>query len=154
MVELREGTGARKGTTLVRVRKAVWGMLYAADAGVVSKIADRLANDHRCHRGVWGVGLTASEKKTEPLLMRIKEKKSPPPPPPPPLSVEAGGQRYTQTIESECLGGLVAEHGYLNREINDRCIMTWVCSRKFGGELFDRPGAPFRFKVRLLFRLR
>lgn len=43
LVYLKEETGARVGTTLDQVRRAVWAMLYADDAGVVSKSADGLA---------------------------------------------------------------------------------------------------------------
>ena len=50
-------------------------------------------------------GLTVSERNTETLLMRVKEKQ--PAPPPPPLSIEAAGQRYAQTAEFRYLGGLV-----------------------------------------------
>ena len=42
LVYLEEET-EKWGTPLDRVRKAVWGMLYANDAGVVSKSAERLA---------------------------------------------------------------------------------------------------------------
>ncbi|CAB1114372.1 unnamed protein product [Ectocarpus sp. CCAP 1310/34] len=43
LVYLAEGTGAGAGTPLNQVRRAVWGMLDADDAGVVSRSADGLA---------------------------------------------------------------------------------------------------------------
>ena len=64
--------------------------------------------------------LTVSEKKTETLVMRVKERQRPPPPPPPALTIEAAGQRYAQTTEFRYLGGLVNEQGDLTREINHR----------------------------------
>ena len=149
LVFLKEETGAGTETPLDRVRRAVWGMLYADDAGVVSRSADGLARMMTIIVQVFGeFGLTVSEKKTETLLMRVKEKQ--PTPPPPPLIIEAAGQKYTQTLEFRYLGGLVNEHGDLTREINFRSRAASACVRRYGPELFDRPGAPFRLKARLL----
>lgn len=126
-------------------------MLYADDAGVVSKPADGLARMMTIVVEVFReFGLTVSERKTETLVMRVKEKPSPPPPPPPPLLIEAAGHRYAQTTEFRYLGGLVNEHGDLTREINYRSKAAWACIRRYATELFDRPGAPFRLKARLL----
>ena len=96
-------------------------------------------------------GLTVSEKKTETLLMRASEKQ----PkkggsPPPPLVIEAAGQKYAQTAQFGYLGGLVNEDGELTQEINHRSRAAWACIRRFSRELFDRPRAPWRLKVRLL----
>ena len=96
-------------------------------------------------------GLTVSEKKTETLLMRAPEKQ----PkkggsPPPPLVIEAAGQKYAQTTQFRYLGGLVNEDGELTQEINHRSRAAWACIRRFSRELFDRPRAPWRLKVRLL----
>ena len=96
-------------------------------------------------------GLTLSEKKTETLLMRASEKQ-----PkkggssPPPLVIEAAGQKYAQTAQFRYLGGLVNEDGELTQEINHRSRAAWACIRGFSRELFDRPRAPWRLKVRLL----
>ena len=62
----------------------------------------------------------------------------------------AAGQRYAQTTEFRYLGGLVNEHGDLTREINYRSKIAWVCFKRYARELFDRPGAPFHLKTRLL----
>ena len=96
--------------------------------------------------------LTVSEKKTETLLMRVKDDQPPPrpPPPPPPLVIQAAGQRYAQITEFRYLGGLVNEHGDLTREINYRSKIAWVCFKRYARELFDRPGTPFYLKTRLL----
>ena len=118
------------GTPLERARRAVWGILYADDAGVVSSHEGltRAMNDIVEVFGAFG--LTVSEKKTETLLMRAPEKQpkkggSPPPP-------------------------LVIEDGELTQEINHRSRAAWACIRRFSQELFDRPRAPWRLKVRLL----
>ncbi|CAB1113062.1 unnamed protein product [Ectocarpus sp. CCAP 1310/34] len=127
------------------------GRLYADDAGIVSKSADGLARMMTIIVEVFReFGLTVSERKTETLVMRVKEKQRPPPTPPPPLTIEAAGQRYAQTTEFRYLGGLINEQGDLTREINHRSKAAWACIRRYATELFDRPGAPFRLKARLL----
>eukprot|EP00752_Nemacystus_decipiens_P002428 g2287.t1 len=150
LVYLEEEAGGGGGTQLDRVRRAVWGMLYADDAGVVSKSAEGLGRMMTIIVEVFReFGLTVSERKTLTLVMREREK-HPPPPPPPPLIIEAAGQRYAQTTESRYLGGLVNEHGDLTREINHRSKAAWACVKRYKTELFDRPGAPLGLKARLL----
>ena len=127
-------------------------MFYADDAGVVSRSQEGLARMMTTIVEVFGeFGLTVSEKKTETLLMRAPEKQ----PkkggsPPPPLVIEAAGQKYAQTTQFRYLGGLVNEDGELTQEINHRSRAAWACIRRFSRELFDRPRAPWRLKVRLL----
>eukprot|EP00752_Nemacystus_decipiens_P004772 g4343.t1 len=147
---LEEEAGGGGGTQLDRVRRAVRGMLYADDAGVVSKSAEGLGLMMTIIVEVFReFGLTVSERKTLTLVMRVKEKQ-PPPLPPPPLIIEAAGQRYAQTTEFRYLGGLVNEHGDLTREINHRSKAAWACFKRYKTELFDLPGAPFGLKARLL----
>ena len=100
LVYLEEEAGAGAGTPLERARRAVWGMLYADNAGVVSRSQEGLTRIMTTIIvEVFGAfGLTVSEKKTETLLMRAPEKQ----PkkggsPPPPLVIEAAGQKYAQT---------------------------------------------------------
>ena len=71
-------------------------------------------------------------------------------PPPPPLVIEAAGQKYAQTAQFRYLGGLVNKDSELTQEINQRSRAAWACIRRFPQELFDRPRAPWRPKVRLL----
>ena len=152
LVYLKEEAGVGAETPLERARRAVWGMFYADDAGVVSRSQEGLARMMTTIVEVFGeFGLTVSEKKTETLLMRAPEKQ----PkkggsPPPPLVIEAAGQKYTQTNQFRYLGGLVNEDGELAQEINHRSRAAWACIRRFSRELFDRPRAPWRLKVRLL----
>ena len=61
------------GTPLERARRAVWGMLYADDAGVVSRSQEGLTRMMTIIVEVFG-GLTVSEKKTETLLLWASEK--------------------------------------------------------------------------------
>ena len=144
--------GVRAETPLERARRAVWGMFYADDAGVVSRSQEGLARMMTTIVEVFGeFGLTVSEKKTETLLMRAPEKQPKKEgSPPPPLVIEAAGQKYTQTTQFRYLGGLVNEDGELAQEINHRSRAAWACIRRFSRELFDRPRAPWRLKVRLL----
>ena len=124
-------------------------MLYADDAGVVSRFQEGLTRMMTLIVEVFGAfGLTVSEKKTETPLMRAPEKQ----PkkggsPPPPLVIEATGQKYAQTAQFRFLGDLVNEGGELTQEINHRSKAAWACMRKFSRELFDRPRAPWRLKV-------
>ena len=151
LVHFKEEPGTGGGIPLEKVRRAVWAMLYADDAGVVSKSADGLATMMTIIVEVFrGFGLTASEKKTETLLMQVKDNQPPPRPSPPPLVIQAAGQRYAQTTEFRYLGGLVNEHGDLTRDIDYRSEIAWVCFKIYARELFDRPGAPSRPKTRLL----
>ena len=155
MVYLDEETVEETETPLERVKRAVWGMLYADDAAVVSRSADGLARMMTVIVRVFGAfGLTVSEKKTETLLMRAPgkppKKGETPTPPPLPLAIAAAGQKYAQTTKFRYLGGLVTEDGELTQEINNRSKAAWACIRRFSRELFDRPTAPWELKVRLL----
>ena len=152
LVYLEEEVGVGAGTPLERARRAVWGMLYADDAGVVSRSQEGLTRMTTIIVEVFeAFGLTVSEKKTEALLMRAPEnqpKKGGSPPPP--LVIEAAGQKYAQIAQFRYLGGLANEDGELTQEINHRSRAAWACIRRFSRELFDRPRAPWRLKVRLL----
>ena len=65
LVYLEEEAGVGAGTPLERARRAVWGMFYADDAGVVSRSQEGLAKMMTTIVEVFGeFGLTVSEKKT------------------------------------------------------------------------------------------
>ena len=65
LVYLEEEAGVGAGTTLKRARRAVWVMLYADDAGVVSRSQEGLTRMMTIIVEVFGAfGLTVSEKKT------------------------------------------------------------------------------------------
>ena len=149
LVYLEEEAGAGAGTPLERARRVVWGMLYADDAGVVSRSQEGLTRMMTTIVEVFReYGLPVSEKKTETLLMRAPEKQPKKGgPPPPPLAIEAAGQKYAQTVQLRYLGGLVNEDGELTQEISHRSRAAWACIRRFSRELFDRPRAPWRLKV-------
>ena len=71
-------------------------MLYADDAGIVSKSAERLAKMTTVIVTVFDIaGLTVSENKTEAMLLRTPDQATLAPP----RAVEATRQRYRQTAQ-------------------------------------------------------
>ena len=156
LVFLNEGSGGGPDETrLDRVRRAVWGMLYADDAEIVSRSPPGLARIMTVIVEVFGAfGVTVAEKKTETLLMRAPEKAQQPgetpTPPLPALEIAAAGQKYHQVHQFVYLGGLITEDADITRDINRRTKIARGCFRKFSTERFNRPSAPFRLKARLL----
>ena len=149
-----ESGGGSDETRLDRVRRAVRGMLYADDAGIVSRSPAGLARMMTVIVEAFGAfGLTVSEK-TKTLLMRAPEKAQQPgetpTPPLPALEIEEAGQTYHQVYQFVYLGGFITEDADITRDINRRTKLAWGCFRKFSTELFDRPNAPLRLKARLL----
>ena len=156
LVFLDEGSGGGLDETrLDRGWRAVWGMLYADDAGILSRSPAGLARMITVIVEVFGAfGLTVSEKKTETLLMRAPEKAQQPGETPTPslpaLEIAAASQTYHQAHQFVHLGGLITEDADITRDINHRAKIAWGCFRKFSTELFDRPSAPLKLKTRLL----
>ena len=135
----------RKEGTLEMVRRAVWGMLYADYAGVVSTSPRGLTR----MMGVIVVtcqefGLTVSEKKTETMHLW-----SHPHTASNALRIEAAGQRYKQTTEFVYLGGAISESTDLDIEIKRRIGAAWASVRKYSSQLYDRRNARLSLKTRL-----
>ena len=135
----------RKEGTLEMVRRAVWGVLYADDAGVVSTSPRGLTR----MMGVIVVacqefGLTVSEKKTETMHLW-----SHPHTASNALRIEAAGQRYKQTTEFVYLGGAVSESADLDIEIKRRIGAAWASVRKYSSQLYDRRNTRLSLKIRL-----
>ena len=83
--------GTEEQEPLACVRSAVSGILYAADAAIVSSSAEGLAETMNVIVTVFeAAGLKVSEKKTEIMLLRTPCRKTLPLP----LVIEAAGQRY------------------------------------------------------------
>ena len=125
----------------------LWGMLYADDAGVVSRSPEQL----RKMMGVIVVmcaafGLIVSEAKTEIMCLRVKGM----PESTATFSVEAAGQVYNQTNEFVYLGGNVNHNADLSIEVDRRIRNAWFSFRKYILELYDRPSAPLELKIRML----
>ena len=104
---------------LTCVRKAVWGMLYAGDAGIVSKSAEGLAKMMSVIVTVFeAAGLTVSEKKTETMLMRTPDQALLTSP----LVAEPADQRYRQATQFLYLGGL-SLHGHATCGLSGSCTI-------------------------------
>ena len=132
----------RKEETLEMVRRAVWGMLYADDAGVVSTSPRGLTR----MMGVIVVtcqefGLTVSEKNTEAMHLW-----SHPHTASNALQIEAAGQRYKHTTEFVYLGGAISDNADLNIEIKRRIGAAWASIRKYSSPLYDRRNARLSLK--------
>ena len=88
-------------------------MLYADDAGIVSKSAEGLTKMIVIVTIFEETVLTVSENKTETMLLRTLNQvllTSP-------LAVEAAGQRYMQTMQFLYLGGLIDTNANIMPEI-------------------------------------
>ena len=90
LVHLKEQSGkVGPETALECVRRAVWGMLYADDACIVSRSPRGLELMMTVIIKVCGAfGMTVSEKKTETMQMPI------PHGPVTPITINAAGQHY------------------------------------------------------------
>ena len=97
------------------VRRAVWGMLYADDACIVSRSPRGLELLMAVSVKVCGAfGLTVSDKKTETMQMPI------PHGPGTPITINAAGQHYRQTASFIYLGGTVTKTPNLSIEVDRR----------------------------------
>ena len=111
----------------------LWGMLYAANAGLVSQSPDPL----RKMVGMIVVmcaafGLTVSEAKTKIMCLRAKRM----PESTVTFSVEAAGQVYNQTNEFVYyLGGNVNHNADRSIEVNRRIRNAWCSFREYNLEL-------------------
>ena len=70
--ELEEDVAGVNSDPLTCVHKAVWGMLYADDEGIVSKSAEGLAKMTVIMTVFEAAGLTVSDK-TETMLLRTRD---------------------------------------------------------------------------------
>ena len=122
-------------------------MLYADDAGVVSRSAKQLRKMMEVIVVVCAAfGLTVSEAKTEITCLRAKGV----PESTVKFSVDVAGQVYNQTNEFVYLGGNVNHNADLSFEV-DRRIRNASCSfRKYTLELYGRLSAPLELKIRML----
>ena len=139
------GRGEAAGESVLAT--PLWGMLYADDAGVVSRSPEQL---RKIIGGIVVVcaafGLTVSEAKTEIMCLRAKGM----PESTATFSVEAAGQVYNQTNEFVYLGGNVNHNADLSIEVDRRIRNAWCSFRKYTLELYDRPSAPLELKIRML----
>ena len=123
-------------TALECVRRAIWGMLYADDACIVSPSPRGLGRIMAVYVEVFGtLGLTISESKTETMCMPI------PRAPATKIVFNATEQQYRQTISFTYLGGIVNETPNLSDEIDWRIRAGWMGFERYKRKLYDRPKA-------------
>ena len=118
------------------VRRAIWGMLYADDACIVSRSPRGLGRMMAVFvEGFGTFGLTISESKVETMYMPI------PLAPTAKIVFNATGQQYRQTTSFTSLGGTVTETPNLSDEIDRRIRAGWMSFKRYKRELYDRPKA-------------
>ena len=127
------------------VRRAVWGMLYADDAGVVSRSPRGLTRMMdvivvACQE----FGLTVSEKKTETMHLWSKPSTASNV-----LQIETAGQWYNQTAEFVYLGSAISESVDIDTEIKHRIGAAWASVRKYSSQMYDRHNTRLSQKIKL-----
>ena len=135
----------REEGTLEMVRRVVWEMMYADDAGAVltsprglTRMMDVIVVAYQ------EFVLTVSEKNTETMHLW-----SHPSAASNALRIEAAGQRYMQTAEFMYLGGGISESAHLDTEIKRRIGAAWASVRKYSSQLYDRRNTRLSLKIRL-----
>lgn len=129
---------------LEKVRRAIWGMLYADDAGIASRSPQVIAKIMTVVEVCRAFGLTVSEKKTATMCMHARGGL------PEKLDIRAAGHTDAQTSQFVCRGGSIAETPHLTAEVHRRCRLAWWCFQRYKQELYDRPDVPLMLKVRML----
>ena len=127
------------------IRRAVWGMLFADDARIVSRSPQRLAKMTEVIVEVCrAFALTVSAKKTETMCMPL------PCSPRTMVQVEAARQTYSQVQSFTYLGGAVTEVPGMSVEIARRTCACWMRIRRYLRELYDQPKVALSLKTRMV----
>ena len=125
--------------------KELWAMLYADDAGVVSKSAQSLAKMMTAIvRVCEAFGLTVAEKKTETVYLRYPGAAEQA------LVIEAAGQTYQQTDTFVYLGGAISSMGDIQPELKRRIGYAWGSLKKYNRQVYNNVEVPLADKIRLL----
>ena len=120
-------------TALKCVRRAIWGMLYADDACIVSRSPCGLGRMMAVFVEVFGTfGLTILESKTNTMCIPISRA------PVTKIVFNATGQQYRQTTSFAYLGGTVTKTSNLSDEIDRRIRAGWLRFKCYKRELYDR----------------
>ena len=123
----------------------LWGILYADDAGIVSRSSEGLERMMTVFvTACSACGLTVSEAKTEIMCLQIKDGGKGL------FAINAAGQVYKQTIEFVYLVRAISANRDLSIEITRRLQRAWACFQRYKIEIYDRPGVRLRLRVRLL----
>ena len=123
----------------------LWGMLYADDAGIVSRSSEDLERMMTVIvTACSAFELTVSEAKTEIMCLQANDGGKVV------FTINAAGQVYKQTIEFVYLGGAITADRDLSIETTRRLQRAWTCFQRYKMEIYDRPDVCLRLKVRLL----
>ena len=126
------------------VRRAVWGMLYADDACIVSRSPQGLARMVEVIDICRASALTVSAKKTEAMCMSL------PRTPRTMVQVEAAGQTYKQVQSFIYLVGAVAEVPDMSVEKTRRTRACWMRIRRYLRVLYDQPKVALFLRTRMV----
>ena len=127
------------------VRRAVWGMLYADDACIVSRSLQGLAKMMEAIVNVCRVfALTLLAKKTETMCM------TPPRTPRTMVRIEAAGKIYKPVQSFTYVGGAVTETPDMPVEVARRTRACWMRIRRYSRKLYGQPKAALFLKTRMV----
>ena len=132
LVHLQEKQPSEVGpeTALRCVRPAIWGMLYADDACIVSRSPRGLERIMVVFVEVFGAfGVTISESKTETMCMPSTRA---------PRNADSLRQQYRQTLSFTYLGAPSLRPQPVD-EIDRRARAGWMSFKRYTRELYDRP---------------
>ena len=136
-----DGTGAGYDC----VHRAVWGMLYANDACIVSRSPPGLAKMMETIVEVCrAFALAVSAKKTDTMCMH------PPRTSRTMVRVKAAGHIYKQVQSFTYLGGAAIETPDMSVEIARRTRACWMRIRRYLRELYDQPKVELSLKTRMI----
>ena len=123
-----------------QVRRAVWGMLYADDACIVSRSPQGLAKMIEVIVEVCGA-----------FALTVSAMCMPPPRTPRTMvQVEAAGQTYKYMQSFTYLGGAVTEVPGMSDEIARRIRACWMCIRRYLRELYDQTKVALSLNTRIV----
>ena len=127
------------------VCRAVWGILYADDACIVSRSPQGLAKIMEVIVEICrAFALTVLAKKTETICML------PPHTPRTMAQVEAAGKPYKQVQSFTYLGGAVTDVPGIIVEIARQTRACWMRIRRYLRELYDQPEVALFLKARIV----
>lgn len=107
---------ATKRKANAALQRVLWSMLYADDAGIVSRTVSSLETMmHIIVTTSAEFGLTVSESKTETMCLRIRDSRNAPAPVPV-VQISAAGQKYRQKAHFTYLGSLITENAEIAAE--------------------------------------
>ena len=147
VVHLDDDGDGRVEEPLSCVRRTASGVLYADDAGTVSKSAEGIAKMTTVIVTVFeAAGLTVSEKNNKTMLLETQDLASRAPP----FDIEAAGQMYEQTTKFLYLSGVIHEDADLVVETKRRARLVGACYKRFGPEPYVTTTVRLSLKVHLL----